>query len=45
MTEENLKKRIKELEYQVEELSDLLYQKEILLKNIYSSKTWRLGQL
>lgn len=45
MTEETLKKRIKELEYQVKELSDLLYQKELLLKNIYSSKTWRLGQL
>lgn len=45
MTEENLKKRIKELEYQIKELSDLLYQKELLLKNIYSSKTWRLGQL
>ncbi len=38
MTEEDLKKRIKELEHQIKELNDLLYQKETLLKEIYSSK-------
>ncbi len=45
MVEEELKKRIKELEYKIKELDDLLYQKEILLKEIYSSKTWKLGRI
>ena len=37
--------KIRQLEYEIEELKDRLYQTEKLLDEVYKSKTWRLGQL
>lgn len=41
----NPEDRIRQLEYEIEELKDKLYQTEKLLDDLYKSKTWRLGQL
>lgn len=37
--------KIRQLEYEIEELKDRLCQAEKLLDDVYKSKTWRLGQL
>lgn len=42
---EDLEKRIVELEKEIKALKGKLQEKDILLKNIYDSKTWMLGQL
>ena len=41
----DLAMKIKQLEYEIEELTDRLSQSEKLLEDIYRSKTWKLGQL
>lgn len=41
----NLEEKVKKLEFQVQELMSKLAEKDALLKSIYASKTWKLGQL